>query len=178
MKSPQDAVRQGIGYVSDDRKVEGILSVRSIRENMSLASMRLICRNGVIMNEKEKNEVLSLISQLMIKTSGMEKPISELSGGNQQKVCLAKWVMMQPRLLILNEPTRGIDVGARADFYKIINKLARSHIGIIVISSEEDELIGLCNRIIVMREGREIAELDDREENLKSNIMKSMMGIE
>lgn len=177
VKSPEDAVRQGIGYVSEDRKGEGILAVRSIRENMSLASMSRLCRNGVINAKMEKQEVNDLFSRLMVKASGMEMAISGLSGGNQQKVCLGKWIMMQPGLLILNEPTRGIDVGARADFYKIINDLVKNHIGIIVISSEEDELIGLCNRIIVMREGRIAAELDESDQNLKSDIMKAMMGI-
>lgn len=177
IKSPEDAVSKGIGYVSEDRKAEGILAVRSIRENMGLADMADLCKNGVLNQRKEKNQVQELIDSLKIKTTGMEQKIENLSGGNQQKVCLGKWIMMNPKLLLLDEPTRGIDVGARADFYKLINDLAKQDIGIIVISSEEDELIGLCNRIIVMREGEKVGEFQSDEENLKQKMMKLMIGI-
>ncbi len=178
VRSPEDAVNQGIGYVSEDRKAEGILGVRSIRENMGIASMKLLCRSGVINQKLETGKVSDLAKELKIKATGIEQKIESLSGGNQQKVCLAKWIMMNPRLLILDEPTRGIDVGARADFYKIINDLVKQDIGVIVISSEEDELIGLCNRIIIMREGEKVGEFSSEEENLKTKMMELMIGIE
>ena len=178
VKSPQDAVKKGIGYVSEDRKAEGILGVRSVRENMGLADMRDLCRAGVLNQKKEKSQVQDLVDSLKIKTTGMEQKIESLSGGNQQKVCLGKWIMMHPKLLLLDDPTRGIDVGARADFYKIIRDLAKQDIGVIVISSEEDELIGLCNRIIVMREGEKVGEFQSDEQDLKQKMMKLMIGIE
>ncbi len=177
VKSPVDAVKKGIGYVSEDRKVEGILAVRSIKENMSLASLHKLGKGAHIRNTEEKSGVQDLIDKLKVKTTGMEQAIEALSGGNQQKVCLGKWLMVEPHLLLLDEPTRGVDVGARADFYHIIQELVKQKIGIIVISSEEDELIGLCNRIIVMREGRKVGEFEDTEENLKEKMLKLMLDI-
>jgi len=177
VKSPVDAVRQGIGYVSEDRKVEGILAVRPIRENMSLPSMLSLGKGLHIRNGQEKDGVNKLIDSLKIKTTGMEQRIENLSGGNQQKVCLAKWLMTNSKLLLLDEPTRGVDVGARADFYQLIQDLVKQHIGVIVISSEEDELIGLCNRIIVMREGKKVGEFSEGEDNLKEKMLKLMLDI-
>jgi ribose transport system ATP-binding protein len=175
--SPVDAVKKGIGYVSEDRKVEGILGVRSIKENMSLASMPRIAKNCHIRQLQEMDEVKTQIQNLKVKTTGMNQKIENLSGGNQQKVCLGKWLMADPQLLLLDEPTRGIDVGARADFYRIIEELAENKIGVIVISSEEDELIGLCDRIIVMREGKKVGEFNCDEENLKEKMLKGMLNI-
>ena len=177
IKSPVDAVKQGIGYVSEDRKVEGILAVRSIKENMSVANMNRLGKGFRIRKKTEQQEVKDQIAGLKIKTTGMEQRIENLSGGNQQKVCLGKWLMSEPKLLLLDEPTRGVDVGARADFYNIIQNLVKQNIGVIVISSEEDELIGLCNRIIVMREGKKVGEFADSEENLKEKMLKLMLDI-
>ena len=118
-----------------------------------------------------------MIDRLRIKCTGMEQRLMNLSGGNQQKVCFGKWIMSEPKLLILDEPTRGVDVGARAEFYQIIQKLVKRNIGVIVISSEEDELIGLCNRIVVMREGHKVGEFQDSEENLKEKMLKLMLNI-
>ncbi len=175
--SPVDAVREGIGYVSEDRKVEGILGVRSIKENMSIASMPRLAKGFHLRHAEEKQGVNGQISGLKIKTTGMDQCINALSGGNQQKVCLGKWLMAKPSLLLLDEPTRGIDVGARADFYNIIEELAENKIGVIVISSEEDELIGLCDRIIVMHEGKKAGEFDTSEENIKEKMLKVMLNI-
>ena len=130
------------------------------------------------MRKKEEiKQVDEQISALKIKTTGREQHIENLSGGNQQKVCLAKWLVTDSKLLLLDEPTRGVDVGARADFYKIIQRLAKNGIGVIVVSSEEDELIGLCNRIVVMRDGKKISEYSDKEENLKEKMLKDMLDI-
>ncbi len=175
--TPVEAVKQGIGYVSEDRKAEGILAVRSIKENMGVANMRRLGKHFHIDHTEEQKEVQSLMESLKIKATGMHQAIADLSGGNQQKVCLGKWIMAKPGLLILDEPTRGVDVGARADFYQIIQDLVKQGIGVIVISSEEDELIGLCNRIIVMREGRKVGEFDDTEEHLKEKMLKLMLDI-
>lgn len=177
VKSPAEAVDQGIGYVSEDRKGEGILGVRPIKENMSIADLKRLSKHGHIQHLTEQREVNDMIKDLKIKTTGMNQRIEYLSGGNQQKVCLGKWIMMSPKLLLLDEPTRGIDVGARADFYKIISDLAKNKIGVIVISSEEDELIGLCNRVVVMRAGEKVGELADTEEKLKEKMLKLMLDI-
>lgn len=175
--SPADAVKYGIGYVSEDRKAEGILAIRSIKENMGVVNMRRLGKNFHINHTTEQKEVQELIDKLRIKCTGMNQRIMNLSGGNQQKVCFAKWIMLSPRLLILDEPTRGVDVGARAEFYQIIKELVQKKIGVIVISSEEDELIGLCNRIVVMREGHKVGEFEDTEENLKEKMLKQMLNI-
>lgn len=172
VKNPKDAVKQGIGYVSEDRKAEGILGSRSVKENMGIANMHHLVKRGMIQHKKEKSQVNELIKKLKIKTAGLDQKVENLSGGNQQKVCLGKWIMTNPGLLILDEPTKGVDVGARADFYHLIHELVKQKIGVIVISSEEDELIGLCNRIIVMRNGKKISEFDDDEKNLKEKMMK------
>ena len=177
IKSPVEAVKQGICYVSEDRKNEGILAVRSIRENMGVGNMLRLGKNFHIQKREEKKEVQDQIDRLKIKTTGMEQAIENLSGGNQQKVCLGKWLMAHPKLLLLDEPTRGVDVGARADFYRIIQDLVKNKIGVIVISSEEDELIGLCNRIVVMREGKKVGEFQDTEKNLKQKMLKLMLDI-
>lgn len=177
VRSPQDAVKLGIGYVSEDRKEEGILAIRSIRENMGISNMNRLGKNFHIQKLKEAKEVDEQISDLKIKTTGKDQTIENLSGGNQQKVCLGKWLMAKPNLLLLDEPTRGVDVGARADFYRIIQELVKQKIGVIVISSEEDELIGLCNRIIVMREGHKVGEFADTEKNLKEKMLKQMLDI-
>lgn len=175
--SPIDAVKQGIGYVSEDRKVEGILAVRSIKENMGVANMGRLAKGFKIDHAQEQKEVQELIDKLRIKCTGMNQNIENLSGGNQQKVCFGKWIMLNPKLLLLDEPTRGVDVGARAEFYQIIKELVQKKIGVIVISSEEDELIGLCNRIVVMREGKKVGELEDTEDNLKEKMLKLMLNI-
>lgn len=177
IKDPVHAVEQGIGYVSEDRKGEGILAVRSIKENMGVANMHRLGKNFHIEQGTEQKEVQEMIEKLSIKCTGMEQRIMNLSGGNQQKVCFGKWIMTQPKLLILDEPTRGVDVGARAEFYQIIQKLVKRNIGVIVISSEEDELIGLCNRIIVMREGHKVGEFRDSENQLKEKMLKLMLNI-
>lgn len=177
VRNTVDAVNQGIGYVSEDRKNEGILAVRSILENMGIGNMHRLGKHFHIRKQEEIREVEKQIHDLDIKTTGRNQRIENLSGGNQQKVCLGKWLMASPNLLILDEPTRGVDVGARADFYRIIQELVKNHIGVIVISSEEDELIGLCNRIVVMREGRKVGEFEDTEENLKAKMLKLMLDI-
>ncbi len=177
VKNPADAVRQGIGYVSEDRKAEGILAVRSIRENMSLANLYRLGRGFHIRGREEAEAVQEKIRELKIKAGSMNQRIENLSGGNQQKVCLGKWLMIKPGLLLLDEPTRGVDVGARADFYRIIQELVKQNIGILIISSEEEELIGLCSRILVMREGRKAGEFRDSEENLKEKMLKLMLNI-
>jgi len=178
--TPEKAVKYGIAYVSEDRKAEGILPVRSIRENAAVSSLPRRMKGPFIDKRKEKREVKEQIEALHTKTPSMEQEIRNLSGGNQQKVCLSKWLLSNPTLLILDEPTRGIDVGAKAEFYDIIADLAKQKdVGVIMISSEEAELIGLCDRIIVMRNMHKVGELYPRETpNIKEELVRLMLAID
>jgi galactofuranose transport system ATP-binding protein len=158
-KSPGDAIRAGIGLCSEDRKTEGIIPYMSVRENLTLALLPALSRGGVVDREKQNAVVDQFIKRLGIRTSGPDQPIRELSGGNQQKVLLARWLCLQPRLLILDEPTRGIDVGAKGEIQTLINELADSGLGVLMISSELEELTEGSDRVIVLRDGRTVAEL-------------------
>ncbi len=157
---PKDAVRQGIGLVPEDRKRQGALLSMSIRENATMATLKKVSGvGGVIKRGVEKSVVSDLIGRLGIKTNNMENPVSSLSGGNQQKVVLAKWLAANFKALILDEPTRGVDVGAKYEIYELINGLAESGLAVLVISSELVELIGMCDRVLVIRSGAVSGEL-------------------
>jgi ribose transport system ATP-binding protein len=158
--SPADAIRAGIGFCSEDRKAEGIIPYMSVRENLTLAALPSLARNGVVSAEKQQELVERFIKLLGIKTTGPEQKIRELSGGNQQKVLLARWLCLDPKLLILDEPTRGIDVGAKGEIQKLINGLADHGLGVLMISSELEELTEGSDRVVVMRDKRTVAELD------------------
>jgi monosaccharide-transporting ATPase len=148
-----------MGFVSEDRKSEGILPDASVAENLTLAALPLLSRLGFISRRREREVVAHFIQTLRIKTSHAAQKMANLSGGNQQKVLLARWLCRNPKLLILDEPTRGIDVGARAEIQSTINQLARDRLGVLMISSEIEELIEACSRIVVLREGSQISEL-------------------
>ncbi len=158
-RSPSDAIRAGIGFSPEDRKTEGIIPYMSVRENITLALLPTLTRYGIIDRKKQDEIVLKFIERLGIKTSGPDQPIRELSGGNQQKVLLARWLCMNPKLLILDEPTRGIDVGAKGEIQTLINELADNGLGVLMISSELEELIEGADRVVVLRDGRTVAEL-------------------
>ena len=158
--SPNDAIAAGIGFLSEDRKAEGIVPHMSVRENLTLALLPRLARHGVVDADEQARIVDRFIERLGIKTSGPDQPIRELSGGNQQKVLLARWLCMDPRLLILDEPTRGIDVGAKREIQNLINELASSGLGVLMISSELEELTEGSDRVVVLRDGRSVAELD------------------
>jgi len=157
--TPDAAIRLGMGFCAEDRKVEGIVPEMSVRENLTLALLPQLTRAGVVDVARQSEIVNRFIKRLGIKTSGPEQRIRELSGGNQQKVLLARWLCMNPRLLILDEPTRGIDVGAKAEIQSLIEELAREGLGVLMISSELDELVEGCDRITVLRDGVTVAEL-------------------
>jgi len=157
--TPDAAIRLGMGFCAEDRKVEGIVPEMSVRENMTLALLPQLTRAGVVDTARQGEIVARFIKRLGIKTSGPEQRIRDLSGGNQQKVLLARWLCMNPRLLILDEPTRGIDVGAKAEIQSLIEELARDGLGVLMISSELDELVEGCDRITVLRDGVTVAEL-------------------
>lgn len=159
IRNTQDAIQSGIAMVSEDRKAYGLILCRSINENISLAHMNQFCK-GIFLNQKqEKKECESIANRLNLKRRDMGQPTGDLSGGNQQKVVIAKWMLRQPDVLILDEPTRGIDVGAKTEIYSMMCNLASKGIAIIMISSELPEILGMSDRIIVMHEGRLTGEL-------------------
>ena len=158
-KSPREAIAAGIGFCPEDRKVEGIVPELSVRENLTLALLPRLSRLGVVDTARQARIVDDFISRLGIKTTGPGQAIRELSGGNQQKVLLARWLCMQPRLLMLDEPTRGIDVGAKAEIQRLIDTLASEGLGVLMISSEVEELVEGCDRVGVLRDGVGVAEL-------------------
>ncbi|MFC1457204.1 sugar ABC transporter ATP-binding protein [Microvirga arabica] len=159
ISAPSDAIRAGMGFCSEDRKLEGIIPDMSVRENLTLALMPQLARRGIVDEARSRQIVDSFIKRLGIRCAGPEQRIRELSGGNQQKVLLARWLCMNPRLLILDEPTRGIDVGAKAEILGLIRELAGQGLGVLMISSELEEVVEAASRIFVLRDGRTAAEL-------------------
>ena len=159
LKTPGDAIRAGMGFCTEDRKVEGIIPHMSVRDNLTIALLPQINKFGIV-QEKKQNEIVDLyIEKLGIKTTGRNQIIRNLSGGNQQKVMLARWMCLNPKLIILDEPTRGIDVGAKAEIESLIRTFSETGISVLMISSEMEELERNCDRVAVIRDGRKIAEL-------------------
>ena len=158
-KSPKDSIDMGIGFCTEDRKVEGIIPHLSVKENMTIAMLPQISKMGVVSSKQQNKIVDEYIERLKIKTPSPNQAIRNLSGGNQQKVLLARWLCMNPKLVIMDEPTRGIDVGAKAEIEELIQELAGQGISVLMISSELAELERNCDRVVVMREGRNLGEL-------------------
>lgn len=154
-----NAIKNGLVMASEDRRKYGIVGTRSIKENISLPNLKNLSKGGIVQKAKEKSAVQTYFDRLRIKAGSQNVPTYTLSGGNQQKVVLAKWLMASPKVLILDEPTRGIDVGAKYEIYEIMNELAQQGMGVVMISSELPELIGMCKRIYVVAEGRITGEL-------------------
>lgn len=173
MTEPADAIGAGMGFCSEDRKLEGIIPDMSVRENLTLALMPQLTRRGIVDETRSREIVDQFIKRLGIRCSGPEQPIRELSGGNQQKVLLARWLCMNPKLLILDEPTRGIDVGAKAEILSLIRELAGQGLGVLMISSELEEIVEAASRIFVLRDGRTVAELEGDAVNEQS-VMAAM----
>jgi ribose transport system ATP-binding protein len=158
--SPRDAIRAKIGFSSEDRKADGIIPDLSVRENLTLALLPRLCKRGIVDRTRQQEIVDMFIDRLGIKLSNPEQKISELSGGNQQKVLLARWLCTNPEVLILDEPTRGIDVGAKQEIQTLVGELADDGLSVLLISSELEELITGCDRVLVLRDGATVAELD------------------
>lgn len=171
INNPNDAIRQGIAYVPEDRKRDGFVPFMSIRENIALPSYNKLSKNGMVIPVKEKELSKEYLKKLNIRTTSDKKNVVELSGGNQQKVSLAKWLAKKPTLLILDEPTRGIDVGSKAEIHQIIADIAKQGVAVIIISSEMPELIGCADKTIVLREGR-ITAVFNRDEVTQDKIMQ------
>jgi len=175
--SPKDAINFGVCYVSEDRKKEGLILNLSVRENMTLSNLKTYENGYMRINKKsEKIEVKEYIKKISIKTPSQEQLIKYLSGGNQQKVILSKWLMLSPKVLIIDEPTKGIDVGAKKEIYDVLNELKSMGKAIILISSDMAEVIGISDRVIVMHEGEITGKLN-RGELTQENIMKYAVGI-
>lgn len=163
IKTPSDAIRQGIGFLTEDRKVEGLILDYSIRDNISLPSIDGFKKHLLIDTKAEEDFAGMLVKRLNIKSMSQEDPTSSLSGGNQQKVVLAKWVGIGSKVLILDEPTRGVDVGAKREIYQLMNELAERGVGIIMVSSDLPEILGVSDRVIVIHEGKLAGELPKAE---------------
>ena len=175
VKSPQDAIRRGIGLLTEDRKNQGLILGMTVRENTTLANLAELVRGLFISRRREREIGDKYVRELQIKTPSLEQAVQNLSGGNQQKVVLAKWLFTQSRVLIFDEPTRGIDVGAKVEIYRLMNELVRQGVCVLMISSELPEILGMCDRILVMHEGRLAGELP-RAEASQERIMHLATG--
>lgn len=175
ISSPQDAIAHGIAMVPEDRKDQGILPNISVKGNISIAILKtLLNKLRMIDNARETKIAERAIETYRIRTPGADKQISQLSGGNQQKAVLARWLEMRPKVLILDEPTKGIDVGAKAEFYSIICQCARAGITVLLVSSELPEIIGLSDRVVVIREGG-VSAIVDRENSNEEHLLRYAM---
>ncbi|NLX77621.1 MAG: sugar ABC transporter ATP-binding protein [Clostridiaceae bacterium] len=174
LKSVRDAIKEGLAYVTEDRKTAGLILIDNIKRNITLARLDKVSKNLVISEELETIVSEELRQRLNIKASGIYQKTGELSGGNQQKVVLSKWIFAEPDVIFLDEPTRGIDVGSKYEIYSIINKLAEQGKCIVLISSELPEILGICDRIYIMNEGRIVGEMNKAEAS-QENIMKCIL---
>jgi len=151
--SAAKASKIGMALIPEDRKTEGLMLPMSVSVNLSFAALDRISNRGVIDSGKERELIDRMIELLAIRTDGTSVPVGSLSGGNQQKVVIAKWLMVTPRIILLNDPTRGIDVGTKAEIYQLLRKLAASGAAILFYSTDYDELIGCCDRVLVLYDG-------------------------
>jgi ribose transport system ATP-binding protein len=176
LRSPRKAVSKGIGMVPEDRKQHGVILSLTVKENISLTNFKGITDHfGFINVKKERNNTIELIRRLAIKTENEDQEAGKLSGGNQQKVSLAKWLNRDCRVLLIDEPTRGVDIGAKVEIYNLINELSQKGVAIVVISSETSELMGICDRIVVMHKGQVQGELAKKEYS-EENILRMSIG--
>jgi rhamnose transport system ATP-binding protein len=162
-KDPRAAIDAGIGFVPEDRRKQGLVMDLSVERNATLTLRHSLARFGIISGRAEREAAESWGKRLQVKAGSPEHAVSTLSGGNQQKVVLAKWLATDPRLLIVDEPTRGIDVGTKAEVHRLLSELAGRGIAILMISSELPEVLGMADRVLVMREGRITGRLDRAE---------------
>jgi len=172
IKSPLDAINAGIGFVPEDRKLRGLIMNMTIRDNINLASMKRTLKMGFINESLQEKFAAEYIEKLKIKSSGLLQRVANLSGGYQQKVVLAKWLATHPKILLLDEPTRGIDINAKKEIYALIDELVRQGMAIILVSSELPEILGIADRILVLAEGKLQAEFS-RSEATEEKIMKA-----
>jgi ABC-type sugar transport system ATPase subunit len=162
-RHPLDAMKAGIGMVPEDRRDAGLFLDMSVAANVIAASLKAVTRGGLLQDQKAKQLAVEYADSLRVVTPDLDRHVMYLSGGNQQKVLLAKWLARQPQILIVDEPTRGVDVGAKSDLYEILRQMARNGVALLVVSSDLPEVLTLAHRIIVMSEGRTVGELDPRQ---------------
>ena len=175
INTPTAAIRAGIGLAPEDRKREGLILIRSVIENASLAILPRLTRFGFVQRGLERRIGSEYVKRLSVKTPSLDQEVGKLSGGNQQKVVLARWLAAKPKVLILDEPTRGIDVGAKSEIYRLIDELANDGLGIMLISSELSEILGLADRIYVMQNGRITGELKGGGEATEEQVLALAM---
>ena len=154
IRSPQDAIHAGLALVPEDRKQHGLVLIFSVLENLSMVHLEGFCTAGVVDAHREFSKCQATAQDLGVKAPSLHVPVQTLSGGNQQKVVLGKWLLERPKILFLDEPTRGIDVGAKAEIYHLINRMTALGMGVVMVSSELPEVLGVSDRILVLREGR------------------------
>jgi len=171
IRKVSDAIRHRLGFVPEDRKLQGLVLGMTVRENISLAGIARVIRRRVIIRKLERKLALDFIKALRIVTPDEDKQVKYLSGGNQQKVVLAKWLAVDSDILIFDEPTRGVDVGAKVEIYRLLNALVAEGKGVIMISSELPEIMGMCDRILVMHDGRITGELQ-RDEASQEKVLE------
>jgi ribose transport system ATP-binding protein len=175
LKHPAQAIKHGIALVPEDRKADSLFLHMSVGTNITMKLLSQLTRFGMILWRAVRRVGTEFTDKLNIRTPSLEQRVSNLSGGNQQKVVIAKWLTLQPRVLILDEPTRGIDVGAKAEIHRLMRQLAFQGVGIVMISSELPEVLAVSDRVLVMREGRLVAELDPRRAT-QDEIMSAATG--
>jgi len=175
INSPEEAIRLGIGFVPEDRKQQGLFLNMAVRENITMSTLDKISTWGVVNFRKADKISSEIVERLDIRTPNLRQRVRNLSGGNQQKVIIARWLTLNPRVLILDEPTRGIDVGAKAEIHNLMNQLAQEGVGVLMISSELPEVMGVSDRILVMHEGRLTGEFT-RDQATQDDIMRAATG--
>jgi ABC-type sugar transport system ATPase subunit len=175
LRSPAQAVARGVALVPEDRKECGLVLGMSVAENLTLAGLSRITPGGLVDSIREERVAAEHVKELRIKTASLTGEVATLSGGNQQKVVIGKWLLTEPRILLLDEPTRGVDVGAKAEIYRLIRKLTGAGKAVIMASSDLPEVLLLADRVLVLREGRLAGELS-REETTQESILKLAIG--
>ncbi|MFA4929162.1 MAG: ATP-binding cassette domain-containing protein, partial [Patulibacter sp.] len=175
--SPRRSIAAGIGFAPEDRKQLGLLLDFSQRHNVALPHLRSLTRLGTIDRRDERRQTGELLERLAVSPPNPDLPVRALSGGNQQKVMLAKWLLRRPRVLLLDEPTRGVDIGAKKAIYELITALAAEGLAVVVVSSEIEEVLGLAHRVLVMHRGRIGTELDTRDMSSDA-IVRASFGID
>lgn len=176
LNNTEQAIHHGLAYVTEDRKTNGLILKESIRFNTTLAALHKVCNHGIIDVDREVHEAEVMKDEMGTKTPSVEQKVGNLSGGNQQKALLGKWMFAEPDVLILDEPTRGIDVGAKYDIYCLMNDMVSKGKAVIMVSSEMPELLGMCDRIYVLSEGKMAGELT-AEEATQERIMQCIMDV-
>jgi rhamnose transport system ATP-binding protein len=175
ISNPGQAMKLGIAYVPEDRGTQGLIRQMNVRENTSLAVLRSLAKSVFINRKHDISLAQKTIQQLNIRAYSTEQIVNKLSGGNQQKIVVGKWLASQPKVLIMDEPTRGIDVGAKAEIHRLMSELAQQGLAVLMISSELPEVLGMSDRVLVMREGRIVSEFT-RQQATQERVAAAMMS--